>query len=408
MVDDTAEQSDDEIVISEKERIQGGVKFLDMLEHAIVINPSGFQKYFWKKPESTVLTQRILWHAVRVGDMDLIRKSSLVEVHVSDMPMVPRWRGLDIRHINNPWVMATLGMVGTHLNQEMVNFVTCADLGKYTEDILIQIDDYAMMRYRIDEAPETINKETLIAFGQRHFLAQNGMDELAIAFGDKMIDEAKPYHASVYTGFFTMKHIQLPELDKLVLYDEIRLVITPSGILASFVYHSEKFYTLAWWGNNGIQSGWIHSERFGWAFHVFASCLWRDACVVAKKALATKRTIVASKKDRKRSRNKGNGKVVLPRTIYEVQWADDSDREHIVHRAHQVRGHYRMLREGWSRSEMAVEKAQEWGYPEPPDGFTFAEPHQRGSGEPLPKIRPVVCKGFQVANIVMQELEKRG
>lgn len=407
MFNNNAEQ-DDVIVLNEKEAIEGGRGFVGMLCHAIITNPEAFKRYFWKQPESMIITQRLLWNSIRTNDKELFKNASIIETEITSLEVPKRWRGLDTKHIKNAWTMVSFGTMAKYLDQEMLNFLTCADLADHKEDILLKVDPEDLFEYRIDEAPETMNYEKLAAFAVRHFLARNGMDELAIAFGQKMIDEAKPFRSNVCTGYFVMDRVDLPLLDKVLDYDQIRLVILPEGILASFVSHQGKMYTTTSWRGDGIQSGWITNERFAWAFHVFASCLWRDACVVARKALATKKKIVASKKERKRSRNKGGGKVILPRTIYEVQWASDEDREKIVRQAHQVRGHYRMLRDGWTRSEMAEEKAKEWGYPEPPDGFTFVEPHQRGSGEPLPKIRPVVAKGFQVANIVFQELGKRG
>jgi hypothetical protein len=59
------------------------------------------------------------------------------------------------------------------------------------------------------------------------------------------------------------------------------------------------------------------------------------------------------------------------------EWGEPDERRRIVRRAHGVRGHIRLLREGWKRSPQAEQAAAAYGIVLP-EGYTFVRPHVRG------------------------------
>lgn len=85
--------------------------------------------------------------------------------------------------------------------------------------------------------------------------------------------------------------------------------------------------------------------------------------------------------------------VVLPRRVVhysgKVEWSSPEDREIIVRRTHGVRGHLRILQEGWRCSEEAECEARDWGFVMP-EGYTFVRPHVRGGHDD--GLEPVIAK----------------
>ena len=71
---------------------------------------------------------------------------------------------------------------------------------------------------------------------------------------------------------------------------------------------------------------------------------------------------------------------VWPQEIEARAWGGDEDRRTLEARRramHAVRGHYRRLAEGWRAHEAGV-RAESYGMPPPPEGYTFVAPHVRG------------------------------
>ena len=71
------------------------------------------------------------------------------------------------------------------------------------------------------------------------------------------------------------------------------------------------------------------------------------------------------------------------------QWGSGEEREHILRRAHQVRGFLRRLSPRHRASELAREFARAAGLVLP-DGTTYVRPHMRGGaapGEPVVRAR---------------------
>jgi hypothetical protein len=99
--------------------------------------------------------------------------------------------------------------------------------------------------------------------------------------------------------------------------------------------------------------------------------------------------------------------VMLPRTIYDVEWTDDTSAWQQRHGValHTVRAHYRLLSDGRQRSEHALSEAGEAGFPEPPAGYTFVRAHVRGEHD-TGDIRPprIVAKGLHAAKVALSRL----
>lgn len=65
--------------------------------------------------------------------------------------------------------------------------------------------------------------------------------------------------------------------------------------------------------------------------------------------------------------------------------------------------HYRRLQEGHKASDAARANARRMHRPEPPAGFTFVAPQslEHDGGQVTARAEPVVCRGLQVASIIM-------
>lgn len=221
--------------------------------------------------------------------------------------------------------------------------------------------------------------------------------KLAEAFTEEMLAEASRYNQPVI-GHFELERVGFPYLDKLIDYETVRLSLHPSGIRGALV-HQQSVYPFIW-KPRGRSSIWILGADVAWGLHVFLACIWRDANVI-KDEFVTERSSKIYEPSRRKPRHI-RSVTVLPRIIRHVAWSNDEERERITHQAHYVRGHYRELQDGQRASQTAAHNAIEYGWPEPPEGFTFVTPHQRG-GEAGEDITPrkVICKGLQVARLAL-------
>lgn len=298
------------------------------------------------------------------------------------------WRGFDVRHIAMQTkdninfrqfdVLAALDAASQYLDQSTLDFITLRDVRDAKLEIAL--------------TPETELMDW--------FEADTEMVQLAMAFRQQMINDAQPHRHQIAAGAYVMQREPLRQLDKLMIYDTLRLLILPAGIAGAVVVGN--LYVPFWWSpeldTNTIQV-WARAEiRF--AFDVLMAAIWRDACIVREQAL----TSSPSHGRGYNARGVKSDVVRFPRTIYKAQWGSAQDREAadaIAKRAHAVRGHYRELSPGRTASEQAADTAQEYGYPPPPAGYTFVRPHTRGEGEAMPQVRRVVCRGLQVAKTVL-------
>lgn len=305
-------------------------------------------------------------------------------LHVQRNP-VKTWRGLDVRHIHGSSenivqfdVLAALDAATKRvkLTQQQFDFLTLADVkGAIIDSMLVAQDIPSLFDYD----PERIR--------------------LISAFRDSLVAEAAPHAHKVAVGAYVLAYTPLPALDAEIAYETLRLLITPRGIFCTIVYQSN--YAPFFWSPDGINTSQVYVHPRGvFALEALLAGIWRDACIVREKwheATGGKRGGVTTRQPEKKQ-----GALVLPRTVYVSQWGSGADRE-LVHRAaphaHTVRGFYRVLPEG-QQSHGADERAAEFGYPAPPDGYTFVRPHTRGEGDVRETARRIVCKGLQTISIL--------
>lgn len=82
-----------------------------------------------------------------------------------------------------------------------------------------------------------------------------------------------------------------------------------------------------------------------------------------------------------------------------------AERDYLTRERHAVKFCYRPLPAGQMASDQARENAKELNQPEPPTGFTFVKPYQRGGEAGDPDVEPrtveIVCRGLQAAAIAL-------
>ncbi|GIV77446.1 MAG: hypothetical protein KatS3mg050_1840 [Litorilinea sp.] len=139
---------------------------------------------------------------------------------------------------------------------------------------------------------------------------------------------------------------------------------------------------------------WVVAEPAGPMVHATLAALWHDLRVAGEDAAP----MVRAPASRSRRREPGEGRAVSRRSLPgrrhvwlrgRRQWGSAQEREHIVRRAHGVRGHLRRLPLGWHRSAEAEAQAGEWGITLPP-GYTFVRPHVRGGEADTGGVEAVV------------------
>jgi hypothetical protein len=304
------------------------------------------------------------------------------------------WHGLDIRHTHDKDAQ--------HVVRELSAFDICVALLPGIKHLNQSAFDFLTLK----DVKDRVLDSKLVNFGDDMFnLFQYDEDDLrlSMAFSLQMIEEAAPFSRHAITGAYVLQHTPLPYLDTQIVYDTIRLLFVPNGIFATII--SDNWYVPFFWSPNGINSSRVFFHTRGvFSFEVLMSCIWRDACVVREKWCERqqgKRGYVTP-----HTKRAAPGSLVLPRTVYYSNWGTDADRESVTDRArsaHAVRGHYRELPDGWTRSEKALEQARENMFPDPPDGYTFVKPYATGLGESKNEqpYRRVICKGLHVASIAL-------
>jgi hypothetical protein len=302
-----------------------------------------------------------------------------------------QWNGLDLNRVepmSRYDVVSRSGWAWREMDQASFNFFTCSDLkdmeqGLHFKSGTEQPYFYSDLTVRITEDQE----------------------RLAEAFVKQMTEEAdaeSPIISKVPMGNYVLGKVALPLIDEYIEYSSIRLVITRSGLYVTIVGKS-RFFNFAWYPHSHL-GAWQAGHKLGVLFNIFLSCLWRDCCVVQEKIVKQKVQLTSITPKKKRSKNYNY--LILPRTVYKAEWAPDEQREIIARTAHGVRAHYRRLLDGAKASEGAAENAEMFGFPAPPDGYTFVQPHTRGDGEPLPtQPKRIIAKGLHVARIALANIE---
>lgn len=341
----------------------------------------------------------------------------LRQLQIARANPISTWRGLDVRHLKHYTseyrqidVLAALAPA-MPLSQTILDFLTLRDIPHASLDCILT--GAAMPVFNGDI-------ETNVT---RFFSTDTEDIRLAMAFRKQMVQEAEPHRHNVPTGIYVLQREPLPRLDELIEYQEIRLYISPRGICGAIIFdpppdtydlaiasHKDghlslpAFIPFCWMPEDDTNTVQVFvPSAVHFALEILFASIWRDACIVQEKALQERRDRGKAYKASKRYTPHENP-LRLPRTVYRSQWATDADRqitEAISRSAHAVRGHYRRLADDHTASETAAETAQEYGYPAPPDGYTFVRPHTRGSGDLQSQTRRVICKGLQVARTLL-------
>lgn len=367
------------------------------------------EQAIWQKKFNLVVMVTGMGIGEHLLSWDEAEESQLLDsINAARMTTVKTWRGFDVRHIESAPpvpvkgfseirqfdVFSALDPATRYITQEMMDFVTLRDIPDAELELCFN-------KNNIGDFLQYSEGNSAVAINTALFPKEDEM-RLSLAFRKQMVDEAEPSRSRVAAGIYTMLREPLPGLDKFISYDYLRLVILPDGMLVAVVYE-ENSYAPFWWSpdndTNTSQVWFPGNVRF--AFDVLLSAIWRDACIVKEAAF----TRASSRGYRVSNPNKHQSNVIrLPRMVYKSRWGGAQDREivdAIAKRAHTVRGHYRLLNEGMKPSEQAKQTAMDFGYAEPPDGYTFIRPHTRGEGEIIREHRRVICKGLQVAKTVL-------
>lgn len=354
---------------------------------------------YWRNP--VLFTSHLGWLAnhitsSRLGvgldpDLELkINAMAHMAIMVQDKDWADSWRNpitrqnIDLKGIptrSRLFVLSRLAYAPAlhYLTQETFNFLNLADvpnaeLGARSKRYTESVQSVEQMRERITNV----------------FSVPGDEIRLTRAFVKQLYEDAEPHAKQVYTGNFVMDRVPLKRLDDEIDYDSMRLVIVPTGIFCTLVKWG--FYSPFFWTASAHhRMPFCHDAYSDLALDILMAGIWRDACVVKRK-FAEERTRGHYKPNHNKRISK---RVILPRVVHECAWADERERTGITHSAHTVKATYRELHEGWNQGEGADLRAADYGYPAPPEGFTFVKPHKRGAGEAAPvDFKKVVCRGL--------------
>ncbi len=322
------------------------------------------------------------------------------------------WRGLDVRFAKDrPGFAIFDAFVALHnarpiLTQETFEFIMCRDLPNVALGAVIR-DGKNEEYFRVQPTDESIDWIRRIS----QFESEEAM--LTAAFSKQMVAEAAPFAARVASGVYALNRVPLPKLDAEVVYDGLRLIIYPGGIVGSVLYLDPalpSFIPFSWTptGINTTQVSYPPMAVF--YLDTLLSCIWRDACVVQNVWCEQSHRRAVERPHASAPSNKSNT-VVMPRRVYHYTWGRDAEERDAIDRSaraiHSVSGCYVKLPEDWQAHD-AAERAAQVGWPAPPTGYTFRAPHQRGGLKVAPaETKRIICRGLQTAKILFgKEAEK--
>lgn len=360
----------------------------------MISTPGALNRYLWENPERWVEMHKWILEdseqnpEAGIGDVSAMFGGLTIGGAKEQRRVYGKW---NLSHIEEQYRLAVVGLLhhASWLSEEQFNFLTAGDrFGVIRPD---KYTDHFRLR----------GETTLAEFGDhiiQQFKANPEHKRLAIAFAKQMVDEAQPHRQRCIVGQFDMDRIPLERLDNLFTYHSLRMVIDSRGIAASLVgSNSSGVYYAPFVWTPEYFSGWSLGGEESWALQVMMSCIWRDACVVKHKFYEQR----AGAGHRNNKKQRRQSKLVLPRQIAVCSWAADSERQRIVG-SQSVRAHYRELPDGWNASQSAIDFALLYGYPAPPDGWTFVQPHQRGDDAvSQDQSTKVVCTGLRVAKVAL-------
>jgi hypothetical protein len=221
---------------------------------------------------------------------------------------------------------------------------------------------------------------------------------LANAFYNQMLNRTSGVPHLI--GEYRMTKTSIDLVDDLQV-KEFRFVITVAGMWLSTVFPDDTFAP-AWWGPGGDTFQINYGLRYAWIFRTFCACLWHDLHAEAEYNFRVKK----DREQRSAGKSRPGEKVIrLPKSVRKLDWEEGLTRSWNAgnRRDYSVRAHYRHLHEGWQPSQEAVDRALTYGFPEPPDGYTFVSPYDVGE-ESFVRPPRIVAKGLRAAQVALARL----
>lgn len=251
-------------------------------------------------------------------------------VYVAQTRHQKTWRGLDVRHLpamdtEREWewypqldILAMLQPAWGWLSQESLDFITLRDVKNAQGNNMIRpasLDQYFSMN------PDDV--------------------EVMRAFQNQMLRQAAEHDYQRAVGAYVLSRPDLPRLNNLIEYDQLRLIITRAGLVVSIV-GGNMFTPFVWMPDSTNTAQIALPLEAVVLLDVMLSCIWRDASVVVKRW----REQTPDKRVGKRHayNPRRNDKLYFPRTVTVYEWGEATERHQIAERitrhAHVVRGSY--------------------------------------------------------------------
>lgn len=218
---------------------------------------------------------------------------------------------------------------------------------------------------------------------------------LASRFYDGLIAKIDAISRPPLMGNFVLNipPVLAPLLPDALRDGHFRIVLKMGYLYASLITTNGQCIPFFWSPHEGDNIGSLWLPYLNLPLRVFSAAIYLDAVQVEDVFRREGEAVHYSGK-RVGNTRKGRARINLPRRIYHAEWNARriTGNDDFVPRK-SPRAHYKRLRDGTRRSARAERNAQAWGFPEPPDGYTFACP----SGLPPEQIPQIVSSGLNVA-----------
>jgi hypothetical protein len=356
-----------------------------------------FPELFWEIVTKEVGKERLLEIHARIRDSSQLAIAQARQQGIR----LPKWLvPPQITNLYHAYAVATIFASGVRYGRQVTPAVTQFLCNSEHGGQFLSLAEWVTpnLRADFDIALEEWDTPEVLSITQEAI-------ELAYAFYTTMIGKAQVDSDGrpPIMGEFYMKQTGVDLVDELGLL-ELRLSVNASGIWISTIFPSQEFCP-SWWSPKWDNLTASFGQRYGWVFRTLMGCLWYDLRVPRYRAFTMR-------EKRRAYGVGGNPKVddpalVLPRTLRELTW--DDGLAHAFPKqgkrdGYSVRAHYRRLQEGQRASDKAVENAEMYGFPEPPDRYTFIQPYTVGEIHEKRPHRRIVAKGLQAAKVALSAI----
>ena len=188
----------------------------------------------------------------------------------------------------------------------------------------------------------------------------------------------------------------------------IRVYPRSNGMYVAVLDRENQTLAAAWW-HASAKSGERNPNTFSpacWLLvHVICSALWHDLCadaveISAPLSIPRSQGANTARPAKERPERTSRLAILPPPRYRRATWGEGEDAERIRQVAHYKSGDYRRLPPGYeereadrgfqARQREAAARAEGFGFPAPPPGYTFVKPHVRGAGDEEAKESPAV------------------